>query len=341
MKKVWIEIEHFDKSFITGAIESGVDAFFVPDETMANKIETLSKVDIYVKNTENNTNFQFLQIDSNKTLEGASKVPEETALIIEAKDWKVIPFENLLAKRGNIFAMASTVEEAVTAINILQRGTDGVYIKNCGLEPALEILKKVKDSGSEKLQLTEGTVLEIERLPYQGDRVCVDTIRMMKPGEGMLVGNFSNAMILVNSETVKNEYVSTRPFRVNAGAIHSYTYGANGRTCYLSDLKSGTPVLSVNYDGTTSITHVGRVKTERRPMLKVTLQGNQRVFSVVLQNAETVGLVGIDGSVLSVVKLEAGQKVLIYEEAQTESAEKDGGTGRHFGYKVKEWIEEK
>lgn len=51
-------------------------------------------------------------------------------------------------------------------------------------------------------------------------RVCVDTASLLRPGEGLLVGNFARAMFLVHSECAQSAYISSRPFRVNAGPVN-------------------------------------------------------------------------------------------------------------------------
>ena len=55
-----------------------------------------------------------------------------------------------------------------------------------------------------------------------GDRVCIDLCSMLAPGEGMLCGSFSRALFLVHSECMESAYINSRPFRVNAGAVHAY-----------------------------------------------------------------------------------------------------------------------
>ena len=55
------------------------------------------------------------------------------------------------------------------------------------------------------------------RLPLQFCRSS-----LMVPGEGMLVGNFARALFLVHSECAESSYIASRPFRVNAGAVHAY-----------------------------------------------------------------------------------------------------------------------
>jgi 3-dehydroquinate synthase II len=158
----------------------------------------------------------------------------------------------------------------------------------------------------------------------------------MAPGDGMLVGNSSGAFLLVHSETIPSPYVATRPFRVNAGALHAYLLVPGGRTQYLSDLRSGDPVLIVNSQGKTQEAYVGRCKVERRPLLLVCAEvgdeeSGKREVGLVLQNAETVRLTTPDGGALSVAAAKPGDEVLAH---LTEG-------GRHFGMKVQETLTER
>lgn len=45
---------------------------------------------------------------------------------------------------------------------------------------------------------------------------------MLRPGEGLLVGSYAAGLLLVHSEVEDTGYINARPFRVNAGAVHSY-----------------------------------------------------------------------------------------------------------------------
>jgi 3-dehydroquinate synthase II len=129
---------------------------------------------------------------------------------------------------------------------------------------------------------------------------------------------------------VDNPYVSQRPFRVNAGAVHAYVQVPGGRTRYLSELEAGDEVLAVNHEGQADIAVVGRVKIEKRPLLLVTAEAAGRTLTTVLQNAETIRLTAPDGSPVSVVDLKVGHEILVVLE--------EGG--RHFGHKIEESIVE-
>ena len=164
-----------------------------------------------------------------------------------------------------------------------------------------------------------------------GDRVCVDTCSLFNVGEGMLIGSQSSSLFLVHSETIETPYVAKRPFRVNAGPVHAYTLLPNGKTKYLSELLAGDKVLAVDYQGNTSTLVVGRVKIEKRPLILVEAEHKKTRFRTLLQNAETIRLVGKNGEPISVAKLKEGDKVLVRKES----------TGRHFGMQINESIEEK
>jgi 3-dehydroquinate synthase II len=154
---------------------------------------------------------------------------------------------------------------------------------------------------------------------------------MFSLGEGMLVGSQSNGLFLVHSETLESEYVASRPFRVNAGAVHAYTLLPNGKTTYLSELKAGDEVLAVDSKGNTRNMIVGRCKIEKRPLLLIEARKDNVKLSTLVQNAETINLVDEKGKAVSVTKLKTGDRILAFLE--------EGG--RHFGMKIKETIEEK
>jgi len=164
-----------------------------------------------------------------------------------------------------------------------------------------------------------------------GDRVCVDTCTLLRVGEGMLIGSLASNMFLVHSETKLNQYAAPRPFRVNAGAVHSYILMADRSTKYLSELEAGDEVLAADVEGSTQGVVVGRAKIEKRPLVLVEAESGPRKFNVILQNAETVCLVR-EGEPVSIVEIKAGDTVAVWMGE---------GKGRHFGRAIKENIVEK
>ncbi len=311
-----------EKPAVTTALESGVKAILSSDEKEAEDVKKLGRVDVWVVDKD----IDYIKIQNKEDEEKAAKSPKK--VLVETTDWTIIPLENIIAQKEDVYVIVKSEEEAKTALNILEKGVKGVVLK----DPDLNLIKKISNiiEPKEKLELIS---IEITRvLPVgMGDRACVDTTSILKKAEGMLVGNSSGGMFLVAAETEENPYVASRPFRVNAGAVHMYTKVPNGKTIYLCEAEAGKPIMVYDKDGIGRVVYVGRAKIERRPMLLIEGKYNNKKISAALQNAETIRLVKEDGSLISVVDLQKGDKVLGYQEQE----------GRHFGMKIEETITEK
>ena len=230
----------------------------------------------------------------------------------------MIPLENIIsASRGTgtrIAAAVSCTDDINGAGFALEHGVDAVLIppKTDLLNYSLTISEKMtpKEQAPEQIQsgLQYSEVIDIAAVGI-GDRVCVDLIDTLELGEGLLVGSTANAMVMVHGETVPSEYVPTRPFRVNAGAVHSYCLMADQTTKYLSELVSGDKVAVINLRGTLRHSTIGRVKIERRPFVLVKYSDGSISGQVALQQAETIRLVG-DGGLISVTNINVGDRVL-------------------------------
>lgn len=255
-------------------------------------------------------------------------------IILEGKDWTIIPLENIIADLFNeeikIVSVVTSVKDAEAAYEILEKGVDGVVLIPEDINEVKDFSKLIDRMNSEKVNLDYAVVTKVEPVG-SGDRVCIDTCSMMEIGEGMLIGSYSRGMFLVHSESVENPYVATRPFRVNAGPVHAYILCPGNKTKYLSDLKAGDKVLVVNKNGETRESVIGRVKIEKRPLFLVETEYKGETIRTILQNAETIRLVGEDGKPISVVDLKVGSKILI----------KPDENARHFGMAIKETIIEK
>ena len=232
----------------------------------------------------------------------------------------------MLSKTSNLFVEINDLKEGQTALTILEKGVDGVVVDNPDPEAVRHMIQVLKRR-DEKIELLRAKIKRIEPIGM-GDRVCVDTCSTMAPGEGMLVGNSSQALFLIHAETVENPFVNPRPFRVNAGPVHAYIRLANGQTKYLAEVRAGDQVLIVNFEGKSYPAVVGRAKVERRPLVLVEAEENGQKMSAILQNAETIRLTQPGGKAVSLVDLKEGSEVLVYRE----------GSARHFGVRIDETL---
>jgi 3-dehydroquinate synthase II/3-amino-4-hydroxybenzoic acid synthase len=163
-----------------------------------------------------------------------------------------------------------------------------------------------------------------------GHRACVDTISLLTTRDAFVVGTTSAGGLLACSETHPLPYMNVRPFRVNAGAIHSYVWGPDNVVEYLSELKTGSRVLCVDIDGETRVVHVGRVKIELRPLMLIEARA-ERTISAIVQDDWHIRLFRDDGEPASATALKPGDRLLAHV---TEP-------GRHVGLFVKENIIER
>jgi 3-dehydroquinate synthase II len=277
----------------------------------------------------------YVEISSKKHEELASKLGKVADyLILLGKDWTVIPLENIIAElQGEdvkIIAAVNNFDEAKLALETLEYGTDGVLIVPDDISQIKKVAELVETIDSESYELVPATITRIEPVG-SGDRVCVDTCSIMNVGEGMLVGSYSKGLFLVHSESLESEYVASRPFRVNAGPVHAYVMTPGNKTRYLSEIETGDEVLTVDKNGNTKTTVVGRVKIEKRPLMLVEAEYDGFTIRTLLQNAETIRLVQDNGNPLSVAELKIGDKVMVYLDK----------SARHFGMAIEETIIEK
>ena len=330
MKEVWVDADPWKKDLVTTALEAGADAVIVPKENVQG-VKDLG----LIKTISEKGDLQWgkdvtrMEIQSAEDEEKIIELSREMKVVVKTSDWTIIPLENLLARTGNIFVEVETLDEARTALGILEKGVDGLVIQNHDPLKVREIIGEIKTE-QETMDLTELVITGVHPAGM-GDRVCVDTCTMMKEGEGLLVGNSSKGLFLIHSESIENPYVAPRPFRVNAGPVHAYVMVPGGKTRYLSELKAGDAVMGIDFQGQTAVLLVGRVKIERRPLLLLEATGLQGLVSVIVQNAETIRMVGPAGEAVSVVRLKPGDRILGYVEE----------AGRHFGYKITETIMER
>jgi len=327
MKKIWVKAIPWKKESALTAIENGADALWVPCG-MGSEVKKMGIIPIVAEDGDILLGRDVVEreIREKKDEEEILSISLSKKVIVRATDWKIIPLENLLSRGTNLFVEIENLQEGETAFAILEKGVDGVVINNSDPEAVRHILRSLKRA-SERFELLAARVKHIESLGL-GDRVCVDTCSSMIQGEGMLVGNSSQALFLVHAESVENPFINTRPFRVNAGPVHAYVRLANGQTKYLSEVRSGDRVLIVNFEGRSYPAIVGRVKMERRPLALVEAEENGQNISVILQNAETIRLTEPCGKAVSLVDLKEETEVLVYRER----------TARHFGVPVDETI---
>ncbi|KAA6426747.1 MAG: 3-dehydroquinate synthase-like [Trebouxia sp. A1-2] len=361
---------------LTSAVESGMSTFLFPAQHQHLAQEWKGVVDFDALlcdgdaiHADNQQVGRIKRVSSAADMQAAAKDCDQRGFfVMDCSDWQIIPAENLVAafqgKAAALLGMATSASGARVMLEALEAGTAGVVLKTDDPLQVRELAAYLKtlNAKQNKLALEVATVTSVQKVGM-GDRVCVDLCSLLAPGEGMLIGNFARAAFLVHSECTESRYINSRPFRVNAGPVHSYTACPNDQTAYLAELKSGKEVLVVNAEGQQRSAIVGRVKIETRPLVLVEAetQDGQR-HSILLQNAETVRLIGPRMTMSSVSNMvdESGlsQKPKHSDVSSSQQSESDAvsvselqvgqpvylhlqGAARHTGISIQENIVER
>lgn len=364
VKICWLDVRDLDDSMAAAIVEEAVHQrvdgifateltdlaalpptvkriLFVPD---GNVPEELAGVDVVIVNAASgrapadyatvhpDVEFgRFVEVVDAQSLETACQMSRTDAWsVILFRDPTKIPLEIVLAAAdratGSIITAVGDVEEAEIVFGVLEHGSEGVMMRPNAVGDATK-LKAAAQYQPADLALVELEVTGITHVGM-GERACVDTCTYLREDEGILVGSHSKGMILCVSETHPLPYMPTRPFRVNAGAIHSYTLSKDSRTNYLSELRAGSKVLAVDVKGQTRLVTVGRVKIESRPLLSIeAVAPSGQTVNLILQDDWHVRVLGPGGVVLNSTELRPGNRVLGYLPTED----------RHVGYPIEEF----
>lgn len=338
MKELWVEIDKSAQSQEKDALISLAheNADVIIQDSQANNrsgklnITFIAELDEKIAQFKNEGKTAFKvnikgKGDENRAVKAAELGVDY--IVINCLDWRVIPLENLIAKargKSKLIAEVSTAEDAKLVLEALELGTDGVLLRTADPKELVKTVKIVKEQ-TPKIMLMTAKIVSTKPIS-SGARVCVDTVDLMAPGEGMLIGCQSAGFFLVEAEVNENPYVASRPFRVNAGAASNYTLTSLQNTRYLSELNAGDEVLVVSREGKARITNVGRSKLEFRPLLLIEAQAGDTRIKTILQNAETIRVVTPKDS-KPVTELKPNDEVIVHLAVKG---------GRHFGVSVPE-----
>ena len=110
---------------------------------MQNTLYLKKKVSTKPKGKKVGRKFEIL---SNKDIENILTIAKKGLdfVIVEVKDWKIIPLENIIAKlhkiHTKIYAIARTPEEVRKMFSILEVGVDGVIFSTSSIGEVREVM---------------------------------------------------------------------------------------------------------------------------------------------------------------------------------------------------------
>ena len=242
-------------------------------------------------------------------------------LLVRCSDWTMIPLENLVAtSRDSGTRIAAAVNQEIDLNGIasaLEHGVDAILVEFDLLDTAILVVSEktpVLDIESgQKPQVQSAEITSIESGGV-GERACIDLTIRLQEGQGIATGSVSQLLCIVHGETLSSEFVPPRPFRVNAGAIHSYALMADGKTKYLRELKAGDAIAVLSSEGIVGKATIGRLKIENRPLLVIRFEVGKVKSQIIAQQAETVRLITPDGNILPITSAELVVNISVYSD---------------------------
>ena len=277
----------------------------------------------------------FLSINNREALEKAWQMAVACDYAVVEFDLPTnIPLELIIARLQDsetvLLKRETTLEKTQVAFGVMERGSDGVLLSTNDVSEILQVSRYIMEAKTRKIQLLPMVVEEVRHIGM-GFRGCIDTTNLLGQDEGMLVGSTSAGGILVCSETHFLPYMNLRPFRVNAGSVHSYVWMSDEKVEYITDLAVGSKMLAVNTEGAVREVVVGRVKIEMRPLLLIQGTAGNQSLNVVVQDDWHIRVMGVGGEPRNATLVRPGEELLAYLDRP----------GRHVGLKVEETIVER
>jgi 3-amino-4-hydroxybenzoic acid synthase len=360
---VWLEQEEMLESLAKDV------AILTPSEQIYNRAKRQGReVGLYVK-------IKNLEAEFSRCVELCRG--GDPYIVIDIEHATYIPYELLIARvQGtptkvfrsvpihDLEGVVATIDQSLNALATMEHGI-GVLFRNFSAETVADLSRRVLERRHKALALLSAEVCTVRHTGL-GHRVCVDTTSIMSPEEGMIVGSTGWGGIFVCAETHYLPHMNLREFRVNAGAVHSYIWGPDGTTLYLSEMQAGSEVICVDVNGNARTLTVGRAKIERRPLVSITCRlpidtlpaqisgaahaqralqqrvtpSNEKLsdrdmdyvyINAFLQNDWHVRVMGSDGKIRHSTMLETGDELMVHLDSP----------GRHTGIRIAESIIEK
>lgn len=271
--------------------------------------------------------------DESSMLRACEEGSDHHYLLVEFKDETNIPLELVIAKLQQsdteIIKYVQSVSDAVVSKEVMEVGCDGFLIDTNKAEVISQLNTVLENAKTTSLPVVRAIVTDVVHLG-PGERACIDTTSLLTTEEAMIVGSTSGGGLLVCSETHYLPYMNTRPFRVNAGAVHSYVWCPNDTTEYITDLKVGGKVSVIDTRGNLREVNIGRIKIEVRPLLLIEAEYEGKKINAIVQDDWHIRIFDGDGNPKNATAFKKGDEVLAYECEP----------GRHVGVKILEKITE-
>ena len=148
MKTIIFKAIPFQKKLVTLALESGVDAILT-EADKADAVRALGRVTVLTE-AELPTLPLSSKADEEAATQALKAAQKNGGMVSLAKGWEIIPVENILAQASGLALECESLDRAVLAAGILERGADAIVV----LPEAASELKAIVS----ELKLSQGRI---------------------------------------------------------------------------------------------------------------------------------------------------------------------------------------
>ena len=283
--------------------------------------------------------FRYEIVDKNSLLKCIEDATNYDYIILKFLDPTNIPLEQVIASLQKFetriikeINYEKYDDDTLSTLGVMEKGADGILFTPAETSEILKFSEVFRTNYrlNNKVLLEECTVIKTEYVGL-GHRACVDLVTLFNSNEGLLIGSTSQGGILCCPEVFYMPYMELRPFRVNAGGVHSYIFHFDESTSYLTELKAGSKVSIVSFDGNVRQSVVGRIKIEVRPLRLIQVEfASKEIANIILQDDWHVRVFSHEGTPRNLNEIRVGDKLLGMKSQP----------GRHIGIKIEETIME-
>jgi len=241
------------------------------------------------------------------------QLPDRAQYLVVPDVLQIDKFESLLDTVRDtgvpVISGVRSPSEAESVVSTMNGSPGGVMVSSPETTELSEYVEVTQRPSDTTIPLESFEIETVEQLGT-GVRCCLDTTTLMEETEGMLVGSTNAGGLFVNAEARAPPEASPRPFRVNAGAVHSYVWTDEKNWDYLVNLEMGDTVACLDVDGSIREINVGRVLLAERPLTQIIATGDTQTVSAIVQDHSHVRFMRQNGETVSVPDLEEGDHVL-------------------------------
>ena len=196
VKKVWVKAVPWDAAAVAAAIESGADAVVVEEGRTA-EVRRLGRIQTVAPDGDLRIGEDVVEVEigGKADEEEALRLSRAKTVVVRCADWTIIPLENLIAQTRGLFAEVKNLDEALTAVRLLEKGVDGIVLHAADPAQIRETVREARRVG-ERVELVTARVTGVERCGT-GEAVIMTGLPPKTIARGKFLSAFTNISMYI------------------------------------------------------------------------------------------------------------------------------------------------